>query len=69
MTLPSGKTTASVPRYYRAWRNVAKPFEKLMGWKLHAFDPGFAFLDEDGESVRVDNRVVIAIYKLSKEQP
>jgi hypothetical protein len=44
--LPNGKTTVSVRRYIRAWRDVARPIERLTNSKLFGFDPDLSFMQQ-----------------------
>lgn len=65
--LPNGKITTNENEYVSAWRKTAAPLEKLMGWKLHTFDPGISFVvNKTGYVERIPVDLAIAIGKLSK---
>ncbi len=46
--LPDGTTTTSGTRYVKSWRQAGKPLERLLGYRLYAFDPDMAFVDCHG---------------------
>ena len=41
--LPNGKTTKSVNKMIKAWRDLAKPIEEATGATVRGFDPGISF--------------------------
>ena len=46
--LPDGTTTDDVDRYLDAWHDLMDPLAFGLGWTIHSFDPGAAFVDHTG---------------------
>ena len=43
--LPDGTYAKNVKQYFRAWRALAEPIEKLTGLQHSAFDPDYQFVN------------------------
>jgi hypothetical protein len=56
--LPNGKTTVSIRRYVKAWKDLAKPIEGLTNSKMWGFDPDLAFVQRVPANTSVGYREV-----------
>ena len=56
--LPDGKITVSIRRYVKAWKDVAKPIEKLTNSKLWGFDPDLALVQRVPANTSVGYREI-----------
>jgi hypothetical protein len=62
--LPSGKTTKSAERYIEAWRELGRPFCEILHAGLYAYDPGLAFVTDDGKTTfEMEGWIAIELYK------
>ena len=46
--LPSGKTTNSIRRYCREWKQLSRPVAKALGCEVLGFDPGIHLIPKGG---------------------
>ena len=50
---PNGEMTEDSQEYTRAWRDLAEPFERRMGWVRVAYDPDVLFMRPGSTSVNI----------------
>ncbi len=66
--LPDGKYTRSSRRYIKAWRDLAKPITKHLGYQVIGFDPGVLFSRGNGQqSLSLPVDVLELVARLDKE--
>ena len=65
--LPFGAETDDVVLYVEAWKTLAGPLEKALGWTADRFDPGFGFRDEQNRIVSLSTQNVRALVTAIQE--
>ena len=58
---PTGDYIDDHDAYLAAWDAEGEPFAAWLGWKTHAYDPAFSFLDERGRVRKVPAPVVLKV--------
>lgn len=66
--LPDGSTTRDVDRFVVAWRALAAPVERLMGWRVIGYDPGVLFQRPAGGEVELPEDLCAKIGELMRKR-
>ena len=61
--LPNGDYTRSMKRYFTAYRKLAKPIAKSIGYAISAYDPGILLCKPGYKSFSLDSNVAISFYE------